>query len=166
MSVCCIGEFRSGHLEGKGCYVYAIGDRYEGSFVHGIFHGEGKYTYKDGSWYSGEYLNKKKRLLGGFNSKEFPVLDGIRHGFGIRMFVNGNKYEGKWLKGMMHSEVSILHKADGSKYEGGFRHNQRHGKNCMEQFGNKLDKDYICPMGHKHAGEGYCVYTGDYARDM
>ena len=41
----------------------------------------------------------------------------------------------------------------------------RHCENGREEFGNILDQDYICPLGHKHAGQGYCIYTGDFERD-
>ena len=32
---------------------------------------------------------------------------------------------------------------------------------CQE-FGNTTNVKYICPMGVRHKGEGYCVYTGHY----
>jgi len=159
-----VGELRFGHLHGKGCYAYAFGDRYEGGFMHGAIHGEGKYTFADGGYYIGEYMNtKKKKLVDG--GGEFHIPDGIRHGFGIRVFLNGNKYEGKWVNGNMDSEVALYHKAEGSKYEGGFRNNQRYGQG-REEFGNVLDKPFTCPMGHRHKGQGYCVYTGKFARDF
>ena len=159
-----IGEFRRGHLYGKGCFVHAFGDRYEGDFMHGYQHGEGKYTFADGGYYSGEYLNKKKNRQA-FDAQEFPINDGIRHGFGIRVFTNGNRYEGKYTKGYMDCSQSLLSKADGSKYEGGFRNGQKSGSG-REEFGNMLDEDYTCPLGHKHAGHGYCIYEGTFERDF
>lgn len=73
----------------------------------------------------GEYLNTQRRLTADGVSSEFPVNDGVRHGFGVRVFTSGNKYEGKWENGMMNSANAIFYKHDGSRYTGGFQNNQR-----------------------------------------
>ena len=35
--------------EGKGKYLFADGDIYEGDYFNNLFHGKGIYFYKDGS---------------------------------------------------------------------------------------------------------------------
>lgn len=35
----------------------------------------------------------------------------------------------------------------------------------MEEFGNKLGFPFVCPAGHRHKGEGFCVYSGTYVRN-
>lgn len=32
----------------------------------------------------------------------------------------------------------------------------------MEQFGNTLGVPFVCPLGNKHPGHGFCSYTGKY----
>jgi hypothetical protein len=37
----------------------------------------------------------------------------------------------------------------------------RHGPG-REEFGNLIGLPSCCPLGYKHHGNGYCVYTGQY----
>jgi hypothetical protein len=32
----------------------------------------------------------------------------------------------------------------------------------VQEFGNIINVKYVCPMGVRHKGEGYCKYTGHY----
>lgn len=57
-----------------------------------------------------------------------------------------------------------LEMVDGGRYEGQFFNNFKHGHG-VQNFGNKLGIPYICPMGHRHAGNGFCVYTGSWKAD-
>jgi len=36
------------------------------------------------------------------------------------------------------------------------------GGEGIEEFGNKIGEIFICPLGYKHSGTGYCNYTGSY----
>lgn len=38
--------------------------------------------------------------------------------------------------------------------------------NGKEQIGNTVGIEYVCPLGCKHSGAGYCVYTGSYSRGL
>ena len=51
----------------------------------------------------------------------------------------------------------------GGRYQGGFWNGLKHGDG-KEDFGNLLNVEYCCPMGHKHKGHGYCHYEGQYFR--
>lgn len=41
----------------------------------------------------------------------------------------------------------------------------RSGKG-IESFGNLVGVPYTCPLGNKHAGVGFCVYTGEYKQGL
>jgi len=36
------------------------------------------------------------------------------------------------------------------------------GGEGLEEFGNMIGEIFICPLGYKHSGAGYCIYTGSY----
>lgn len=107
-------------MEGKGVYRFKNGDTYEGGFLKGFRYGEGKYQYKDGSFYNGEYrnvqFNKHKHLAG---QSLLPLCDGLKHGFGVRVFASGSRYEGEWREDKMHG-MGMLVTKDGAKFEGKF----------------------------------------------
>lgn len=81
---------------------------------------------------------------------------------------------------MMHGD-GILTKAEGGSYTGSFWKGARHGMgievfrkalltatvrfhlySAQQTFGNIVNKTFVCPMGHKHKGDGYCQYTGPF----
>jgi len=150
-----VGMWRGGHPEGRGVMVYSNGEKYEGDFLQGIYFGRGRYTYADGGFYDGEFIRRK----GGYkHGVTFPDPDGKRNGFGVRVWVSGDKYEGDWSNDTMEGKC-IIRKASGGKFEGC----HRHGKKCgygVETWGNTLNISYRCPMGHRHEGNGFCRYEG------
>jgi hypothetical protein len=66
---------------GRGTYLYADGNRYEGDFQNGFANGIGKISYYNGDVYEGE------------------IEKGSLHGKGIMIFANGNKVQGVWESG-------------------------------------------------------------------
>ncbi len=50
-----VGEFRGGHRNGQGKYIWSNGDKYEGEFKDDKPNGQGTYTWSDGSKYVGEW---------------------------------------------------------------------------------------------------------------
>lgn len=56
----------------------------------------------------------------------FPDPNGLRNGIGLRVWANGNRYEGTFRDDFVHGEGS-LQKAEGGKYSGDFRNGERHG---------------------------------------
>ena len=80
---------------------FVNGERYEGQFRNGVYYGEGKYTYLDGGYYEGEYKNVQSNPV---TFLDFPLYDNLRHGFGIRVWSNGSKYQGQWRYGLMDGQ--------------------------------------------------------------
>jgi hypothetical protein len=126
-----VGEWANGRFEGKGVLLYESGDRYDGIFKLGVFYGDGKYSYKDGGSYTGEYMNSKLSPLTSLIT--FPVCDGLRHGFGTRLWADGTKYDGPWRNDCMHGS-GILYFTDGTKYEGEFVNNVRYDTCFVAMF--------------------------------
>lgn len=157
------GGWVAGHMEGRGVFQHRNGDVYEGEFLRGFRYGTGKITYRDGGYYDGEFRNTETSALSS-NPTPLPRCDGLRHGTGIRRWVSGAKYEGQWIEDRMHGHGS-LSTADGGKYEGGFYNGLRSGHG-IEEIGNMLGHEYICPLGNKHFGIGFCVYAGDFQQGL
>ena len=78
----------NGEKEGYGCYRYADGSMYEGSFVLSQFEGEGTYLYKDGAVYIGHFHH------------------GVRHGYGIYRTANGQVLSGHWTENCLDEKPS------------------------------------------------------------
>ena len=96
---------------------YANGERYEGQFQNGIFYGEGKYTFIDGGYYEGEYKNVRPNPV---TYLDFPFYDNLRHGFGLRVWTNGSKYQGQWKVGMMDGQgvtTTIMNEKHTGEYD-------------------------------------------------
>mmetsp|Transcript_28230 Transcript_28230/g.62535 ORF Transcript_28230/g.62535 Transcript_28230/m.62535 type:complete len:300 (-) Transcript_28230:97-996(-) len=152
-------------MEGRGVYKYAFGDAYEGSFLNGMPYGEGKLLYKDGGYYLGEFRNlvhlHKHKVEG---ASRLPKCDGWRHGFGVRVWTNGLRYEGQWVEDKMHGTGAVTNR-QGAKYEGQFYNGLKTGE-AKEQFGNLLGIPFDCPLGYKHNGTGHCHYAGVYRGGM
>ena len=117
--------------------------------MKGFYYGEGKYQYADGGYYVGEYKNLRGNVPGGVN---LPLLDGKRHGFGRRVWSNGNQYEGQWVEERMMGQGKLTY-VEGRTYEGGFLNNLRHGQG-KEEFGNTIGIPFVCPLGTSHLGTG------------
>ena len=115
------GQWKQGHFHGKGVLRYMRGDQYEGSFLHGAIYGEGTYRYSDGGYYTGEFRNVTLHPVTRF---PFPECDGKRHGFGLRVWTNGNQYQGEWKLDKMDGQGTLTTLL-GTVYEGKFRNNLR-----------------------------------------
>ena len=85
--------------------------------------------------------NKTRSYDNGVFVEDF--LNDKRHGYGVYMFSNGDKYEGNWKNGKKHGYgVSTWY--SGRKYEGDWQNNNKHGQNKMfyivEPHMRKLEK--------------------------
>jgi hypothetical protein len=154
-----VGEWNMGLPNGQGVMKYAHGEQYEGTFLQSKFYGHGKYTYSDGGYYEGEYKNTAINKMSGL---EFPKADGKRHGLGARIWSNGARYEGEWENDQMVG-AGVLTDVEGCTYVGNFLLGARHGKGT-QNYGNVHGVRYVCPMGHRHRGMGYCKYAGDWVQ--
>jgi hypothetical protein len=135
------GEFLEGDIVGKGVYMYANGNRYEGEFTRPCQkHGKGKFSWKDGSIYFGEFRNGlrsgkgKMTWVGGeFNGDCFEgeFLDGDVCGFGTYKYHNGNVYVGNFRAPCVkHGEGIYTWKA-GGEFVGMFKDGKRCGQGRM-----------------------------------
>ncbi|MCF8299820.1 MAG: caspase family protein [Haliscomenobacter sp.] len=87
---------------GRGIYLYADGNRYEGDFQNGFANGIGKISYYNGDVYEGE------------------IEKGSLHGKGMMISANGNKVQGIWESGKfiksIGSEIVINQVNDNTPY--------------------------------------------------
>lgn len=152
-----IGQWQAGFMHGRGVLQHIYGDRYEGEFMKGYFFGRGRFTWADGGFYEGEYI----ALRGGYeHGVEFPDPNGKRNGRGARHWVSGDRYDGEWKDDMMHGE-GIITKASGGRFLGTFREGKKVNKGT-ETWGNKVNVPFVCPMGYRHEGRGFCTYEGSW----
>lgn len=64
-------------FHGKGVYIFANGERYDGELRESAKHGRGVYLYVNGNKYDGEWMNDKKNGKGSYT-----------------YFASGEKYDG------------------------------------------------------------------------
>lgn len=96
-------------------------------------------TYDDGSYYTGERDGK-----------------GRRHGNGLMVFANGDRYEGDWKKGDIEGEGTFTYATAGYSYTGHFKKGvvQGHGTFRFNN-GNVMEGDWTS-MG---TGTGYLLFA-------
>lgn len=81
----------------------------------GVYYGHGTYVFPDGGQYIGEYRNTVKGAKGVTRA----LYDSKRHGLGVRIWVNGSRYEGRWVEDLQDGEGELTTLL-GSKYVGFF----------------------------------------------
>lgn len=64
----------------------------------------------------------------------------MKHGFGVEIFVNGDKYEGMYENDLPHGKGSYIWKDDSQNYNGEFKNGLRDGqgtsvKNFKNEYG-------------------------------
>ena len=102
------GDVRNNIAHGFGKLEFKDGSSYEGGFLFDEFHGEGKFTFSDDGFIEGKWTN------GYFYE-------------GVRMFKNGDKYEGEFLttrevsgqfQVFMHWKGKLYRYAEGKSFSG------------------------------------------------
>eukprot|EP00957_Ditylum_brightwellii_P040389 3056680-Ditylum_brightwellii.AAC.1 len=113
------GDFVRGHLTGNATINYSNGDHFVGTTFAGIFDGIGRLNYADGiASFSGIY----KR--------------GLKHGTGIRVFMDGARYNGDFVDGEMEGKGQMDY-ANGDIYFGEWMDSVPHGKGRLICTGEK-----------------------------
>lgn len=106
-----VGKWKDGNMCGIGTHQYRIGDHYEGPWKNDKRDGpNGSYTY----YTDGSKRDMSERYIGDWENNK-------KHGLGLMTFTNGDKYEGFWGHGNMHTEgdqKGTYTFADGSVYTG------------------------------------------------
>lgn len=159
-----VGNFKNNKKCGSGVKSFAHGDRYEGEFMDNTFYGRGKFHYADGSYYDGEYM---ATYIHKGTGKVYPLPNGKKHGYGVRVWSNGSRYEGKWLDDKPEGHGFYSNPERSERFEGSFWHGNRQG------FGVQIDShgtyEGQWQDGRMH-GEGTFTwidgktYTGQWAR--
>ena len=124
-------------VNGKGKYIFANGDIYEGDFVNSKMSGQGTYTYKNGDIYIGQWKNGsyhgKGELNVDFDSFEGDFVNGKLEGQGTESGIFGQVYDGQWKNGKYHGkgklELSLFDNND--VYEGNFVDGKKEGQGKM-----------------------------------
>lgn len=116
---------------------------YEGEWVENIRHGFGVRQYPSGNVYKGMWSNNTRHGDGVMKWIDTQQMytgqweDGIQHGIGRHdwfvkrvagsQYSARNTYDGKFVKGIRHGYGTFYY-ANGSKYEGYWYNNMKHGK--------------------------------------
>jgi hypothetical protein len=97
------------NFSGKGRIKFPNGDVYEGDFNGGKMEGKGLLTSENGDRYHGQFKN------------------GFKHGVGQFQAQAGERYAGTWLYNKREGDDAVAMEVDGSRYEGSYTANQKHG---------------------------------------
>ncbi len=124
---------RDGGYTGHGTFVWANGDRYEGTFVDGKRTGRGTFVWQNGTRYVGDFV------------------DNMITGTGTMTSPNGTRYEGDFVNGRRTGQGTMISVA-GSRYEGAWQNGRPHG------FGTKTDASGTTFTGTWTNG---CLWQGD-----
>ncbi len=119
------GHWERGRAKGY-CVVTKGLETYAGNIENGYAHGQGTKTYADGSKYVGFWVRGIREGEGVFYhvnsiaSKGFWKGGILWKGFGLLAVVGGGRYEGEIEDGVPHGKGTII-RLDGSKYESVFQ---------------------------------------------
>eukprot|EP00913_Durusdinium_trenchii_P009282 g8721.t1 len=122
---------------GRGRFVHANGDVYEGQWLDDKAHGSGKFLHSDGSSYIGDWS------------------EDMKSGQGLETWADGSTFKGEYRDGKKHGH-GVFTSSDNSSYSGQFVNDSMHGEErCVAvraEQGEALTK----------SGEGVCSYQGTY----
>ena len=86
------------------------------------------------------------------HGERFPAPDGKRHGFGRRVYQNGNQYEGDWVDDVRHGYGTLKFVDGPAEYAGEFRHGHRTGQGVFV-YGVKNPPTKTAQSTEEHAKE-------------
>ncbi len=145
------GQFRNGHLEGRGTLYFRNGDVYSGDFHDDKKQGRGVYFWKDdksdAQRYEGEFKNSKRNGRGVFlwndgSRYEGQFLNGLQHGQGVLFRADGSReYEGDWEAGAFNGRGVQLFE-NGEVYEGAFKDDKFHGQGTFTKLDSVINGEW------------------------
>eukprot|EP00939_MAST-03C_sp_MAST-3C-sp1_P000073 g73.t1 len=153
------GEWEGGWMHGRGEMRWRDGTRYVGEWAKGYPYGKGKMIYVDGGYYEGDFKARTdpRRFMHGVS---YPTPNGLRHGFGVRMYSSGNVYRGQWHEDFPHG--AGLLEGKNFRYEGTFVRGERSGDGTGYFFPEKRDAtSFICPCGFCHSNLSPSTQSGE-----
>lgn len=127
-----VGQYENGRMSGRGVFEYRNGDRYDGEFRDDTPNGSGTLTRANGTRYAGTFRDGQPLQI------EVPPAVGNkfdnydverREGSTTRVEVtqaDGSRYEGE-MRNDERNGRGILEFANGDRYEGGFRDDRMSG---------------------------------------
>ena len=133
-----LGEFCAGAEKmGKGRFVSANGDVYDGAWNNKLRHGFGQLVAADGYAYEGEWCNDLKSGIGRETTTTGDTYQGefhsdLRHGAGTEISVKGDQYIGEFFKGVRYGQGKLFENATSSRYEGEFVNDVQHGFGSLQ----------------------------------
>lgn len=146
------GEFKNSKPEGKGTMKYDDYS-YTGNFKNGLEDGEGIITNKNGSIEKVKYekgIKDEGYHLEKIVAKDYKPLEShdancidgnCVNGFGTYKYQSGNKYVGNWINSKFDGN-GIFYFADGERFEGIFKNNQKASGTYFYKIGAKYTGTY------------------------
>jgi hypothetical protein len=126
------GDFKDGHMTGKGTLKMNGGDRYDGDFEDGHQTGDGMLTTSNGNKYEGKFQDGKLNGKGSVNmadgEKYFGEFkDNVYDGHGLLTTSDGDRYQGDFKSGKPFGERGTWVKGTGigSRASDAIREQQR-----------------------------------------
>ena len=127
---------------------------YEGDIKNNLPNGEGIKTYHDKDVVEGYFVDGQAQGKGKFVSHccdstfEGNLVDGVKVGHGVEVFINGDRYEGEFKQGKFCGKGKMVF-ANGDVYVGNFDAGVFHGEGELKTADTLLK----CTWTHGHLGE-------------
>ena len=121
-------------------------------------------TFPNGNFMKGEFLNGKLEGEGKEKNTNYRYKgnfrSGIKHGYGIIVYDDGNMYKGDFCEGKKHGKGEFRY-SDGTIYVGDFFENKRQGEGRLEVI-CKNSKIKSKNLDNHHT---ISTYTGEFLND-
>lgn len=129
------GEWKCGHMHGRGVFEGVREGRYEGEFDTSTFHGCGKLELPNGDVFDGTFVRGRKDGTGRYHWSNGDCYDGemrLNHcdGYGVFESPRGVRFAGDWQGDVMSGPGVMQHVKENElfEYEGQWAENRKHGK--------------------------------------
>jgi hypothetical protein len=102
-----IGHFQRNLKDGRGVCIWAVGEKYEGTFKENRIEGNGIYSWHDGSIYIGDWKNSMmhgKGMLTDADGGQYvgDFKEDLKDGYGCFTWKDKWIYRGNWVKGVQN----------------------------------------------------------------
>lgn len=131
------GSWVNNAKDGYGTQVWPNGNKYEGEWRQGRKHGKGTFWVKRGGklskLYTGDWHGDEKHVRA---AARWPALADMltrrvrAQGLGIYFYEDGSKYEGEWFRNVRHGRGKLVY-ANGDVYEGDWDADKRSGPGVL-----------------------------------
>lgn len=164
--------------EGKGTLIYSDGSYYEGDWVKDQREGKGiEVQFNENGFfcrYEGEWKNDRKegvgKLIGTDGSYTGDWQDGMRHGNGRRVYLDGTIYEGQWANNKRNGKGILTVPGLNLKFEGDWVDGRIEGGGILIKRDESYEGEFFNNMKHGR-GKYTClldpslVFEGDWVNN-